>query len=116
MKNASLRSWREAFLGAEGRDRTADTGIFSAVLYQLSYLGALSMLSQGSHTVNDAGNHICTAVMMVMTAVAVMTLHSMGAADPGFWSAGDRGQANRHRRCSFNARVRELLQQPAVRG
>jgi hypothetical protein len=25
--------------GAEGRDRTADTGIFSAVLYQLSYLG-----------------------------------------------------------------------------
>ncbi len=26
-------------LGAEGQDRTADTGIFSAVLYQLSYLG-----------------------------------------------------------------------------
>lgn len=25
--------------GAKGRDRTADTGIFSAVLYQLSYLG-----------------------------------------------------------------------------
>ena len=27
-------------LGAKGRDRTADTSIFSAVLYQLSYLGA----------------------------------------------------------------------------
>jgi hypothetical protein len=26
--------------GAKGRDRTADTSIFSAVLYQLSYLGA----------------------------------------------------------------------------
>ncbi len=25
--------------GAEGRNRTGDTGIFSAVLYQLSYLG-----------------------------------------------------------------------------
>lgn len=30
----------DADVGAEGRDRTADTGIFSAVLYQLSYLGA----------------------------------------------------------------------------
>jgi hypothetical protein len=26
--------------GAKGRDRTADTSIFSAVLYRLSYLGA----------------------------------------------------------------------------
>lgn len=26
--------------GAQGRDRTADTVIFSHVLYQLSYLGA----------------------------------------------------------------------------
>ena len=25
--------------GAEGQNRTVDTGIFSAVLYQLSYLG-----------------------------------------------------------------------------
>ena len=25
--------------GAKGRNRTADTGIFSAVLYRLSYLG-----------------------------------------------------------------------------
>ena len=27
--------------GAQGRDRTTDTVIFSHVLYQLSYLGAL---------------------------------------------------------------------------
>ena len=26
--------------GAQGRDRTADTAIFSRMLYQLSYLGA----------------------------------------------------------------------------
>ena len=26
--------------GAEGRDRTADTGFFRPVLYQLSYLGS----------------------------------------------------------------------------
>jgi hypothetical protein len=28
--------------GAEARDRTEDTGIFSAVLYQLSYLSAVA--------------------------------------------------------------------------
>jgi hypothetical protein len=28
--------------GAQGRNRTTDTCIFSAVLYQLSYLGAVS--------------------------------------------------------------------------
>ncbi len=28
------------YAGAEGRNRTGDTSIFSAVLYQLSYLGA----------------------------------------------------------------------------
>ena len=28
--------------GAKAQDRTADTGIFSAVLYQLSYLGRLT--------------------------------------------------------------------------
>ena len=27
--------------GAEGQNRTVDTGIFSAVLYQLSYLGLI---------------------------------------------------------------------------
>ena len=33
--------------GAEARDRTEDTGIFSAVLYQLSYLSNLSILGLG---------------------------------------------------------------------
>jgi hypothetical protein len=28
-----------AFTGAEGQNRTADTGIFSPLLYRLSYLG-----------------------------------------------------------------------------
>ena len=31
--------------GAEGRTRTADTYIFSVVLYQLSYLGTAGILS-----------------------------------------------------------------------
>jgi hypothetical protein len=34
----SLIFWRNR--GAQGRDRTTDTVIFSHVLYQLSYLGA----------------------------------------------------------------------------
>jgi hypothetical protein len=32
--------WLAAWNGAQGRDRTTDTVIFSHVLYQLSYLGA----------------------------------------------------------------------------
>jgi hypothetical protein len=32
-------------LGAQGRNRTTDTCIFSAVLYRLSYLGYLGYLS-----------------------------------------------------------------------
>ena len=36
----SLRSY-----GAEGQNRTADTGIFSPLLYRLSYLGALGFES-----------------------------------------------------------------------
>ncbi len=28
------------FIGAEGQNRTADTGIFSPLLYRLSYLGS----------------------------------------------------------------------------
>ncbi len=36
-----IRSWRKKH-GAQGRNRTTDTGIFSAVLYQLSYLGRLA--------------------------------------------------------------------------
>ena len=30
------------FYGAEGQNRTADTGIFSPLLYRLSYLGMTS--------------------------------------------------------------------------
>ena len=33
--SALLASWS----GAQGRNRTADTGIFNPLLYQLSYLG-----------------------------------------------------------------------------
>ena len=32
-------SERKAFRGASGRNRTSDTGIFSPLLYQLSYRG-----------------------------------------------------------------------------
>ena len=35
-----LRELRKRGDGAEGQTRTVDTGIFSAVLYHLSYLGA----------------------------------------------------------------------------
>ena len=34
--------------GAQGRDRTTDTVIFSHVLYQLSYLGSRSKRDAGS--------------------------------------------------------------------
>ena len=35
--------------GAEGQTRTVDTGIFSAVLYHLSYLGLGHLLSNPSY-------------------------------------------------------------------
>ena len=31
------------FIGSEGQNRTADTGIFSPLLYRLSYLGMTSI-------------------------------------------------------------------------
>jgi hypothetical protein len=31
--------WEQKLNGAQGRDRTTDTAIFSRMLYQLSYLG-----------------------------------------------------------------------------
>ncbi len=34
------RSGEPFGMGAQGRNRTADTGIFNPLLYQLSYLGA----------------------------------------------------------------------------
>ena len=42
------------FSGTEGRDRTGDTGIFSAVLYQLSYLG-VAYLAGDAAFVGDRG-------------------------------------------------------------
>jgi hypothetical protein len=51
-----LRSaWRSAGNGAQGRDRTTDTVIFSHVLYQLSYLGAETRRTAGK---NEAGGVI----------------------------------------------------------
>ena len=38
---AAPREARRAKRGAQGRDRTTDTAIFSRMLYQLSYLGLL---------------------------------------------------------------------------
>ena len=38
-KNRSYRERHGLCSGAEGRNRTADTAIFSRMLYQLSYLG-----------------------------------------------------------------------------
>ena len=40
--------------GAKAQDRTADTGIFSAVLYQLSYLG-VAYLAGDAAFVGDRG-------------------------------------------------------------
>ncbi len=37
------RLLRRLSTGAEGQNRTVDTGIFSAVLYQLSYLGRFNL-------------------------------------------------------------------------
>ncbi len=34
--------------GAEGQNRTVDTSLFRAVLYQLSYLGVLAGLARGA--------------------------------------------------------------------
>jgi hypothetical protein len=35
----NFRSYISQLYGAQGRDRTTDTAIFSRMLYQLSYLG-----------------------------------------------------------------------------
>lgn len=41
--------------GAEGRNRTADTTIFSRVLYLLSYLGSLAPHADRLYQVGDRG-------------------------------------------------------------
>ena len=41
--------------GAQGRDRTTDTAIFSRMLYQLSYLGVLQERDQEEVKTHRAG-------------------------------------------------------------
>src|ERR1700720_4759522 len=41
--------------GAQGRDRTTDTAIFSRMLYQLSYLGTSSRGDLGAAVYSQAG-------------------------------------------------------------
>ena len=41
--------------GAQGRDRTTDTAIFSRMLYQLSYLGTARRRGQGAPVYSQAG-------------------------------------------------------------
>src|ERR1019366_5120093 len=41
--------------GAQGRDRTTDTAIFSRMLYQLSYLGTSSREGLGAAVYSQAG-------------------------------------------------------------
>ena len=40
----TLRNQGSRYLGAQGRNRTADTGIFNPLLYRLSYLGNGALL------------------------------------------------------------------------
>lgn len=39
--------FRKKIFGAQGRNRTTDTAIFSRMLYQLSYLGAAPNAARG---------------------------------------------------------------------
>ena len=42
----TLRNQGFVCLGAQGRNRTADTGIFNPLLYQLSYLGNVARIKR----------------------------------------------------------------------
>ena len=44
-KPKEIYEWILGVSGAQGRDRTTDTAIFSRMLYQLSYLGAARTMS-----------------------------------------------------------------------
>ena len=46
--SALLASWS----GAQGRNRTADTGIFNPLLYQLSYLGKSEAVTSEGRVLN----------------------------------------------------------------
>ena len=47
--SSAILACKKAKKGAEGQTRTVDTGIFSAVLYRLSYLGLGHLLSNPSY-------------------------------------------------------------------
>jgi hypothetical protein len=50
------------FTGAQGRNRTTDTAIFSRMLYQLSYLGAAGTgVSSGAAAVIEERRSHCLA-------------------------------------------------------
>ena len=53
-----MRAVRLVWDGAQGRNRTTDTWIFSPLLYQLSYLGLLRAEAlKGTHQTEANGPH-----------------------------------------------------------
>ena len=54
MALAVKRNSGEDLHGAQGRNRTTDTAIFSRMLYQLSYLGAACRLAQPRAAIKSA--------------------------------------------------------------
>ena len=53
--NRTTDIWWVESHGAQGRDRTTDTAIFSRMLYQLSYLGTSSHGGLGAAVYSQAG-------------------------------------------------------------
>lgn len=51
------------FIGAKGRNRTDDTSIFSAVLYQLSYLGVCHTITCLASYVNTFLKHVIKSLI-----------------------------------------------------
>lgn len=65
-KKGLATDWSQApeFNGAEGRNRTADTGIFSPLLYRLSYLGTHPYgLGKSGDAYGTAGRGLSSALM-----------------------------------------------------
>ena len=55
--DANLRELKCLKNGAQGQNRTADTGIFSPLLYQLSYLGEVAWPAAVDAQARPAGNY-----------------------------------------------------------
>ena len=53
---AGKRNTREGGNGAQGRNRTTDTAIFSRMLYQLSYLGSRAAAHSPCHSPDQVGS------------------------------------------------------------